>query len=117
VIIERMSAELHLDQEYIRLVARTANYRYKIYEIPKRTGGSRTIEHPARELKLLQAWLAENLLSDLPIHTSAAAYRRGSSIKKHANVHRHNKFLLKVDFRNFFPSISGKDIVRVLKKD
>jgi RNA-directed DNA polymerase len=61
-------------------------------------------------------WLIERLLSKLPVHEAAAAYKLGSSLKKHANVHRHNKFLLKVDMRDFFPSITGKDIVRVLRK-
>jgi RNA-directed DNA polymerase len=111
-----IAKDLGLGERYIRLVTRSASHRYKVYQITKKTGGSRTIHHPAKELKLLQVWLVEKLLSKLPVHQSAAAYRLGCSVKRHANVHRHNKFLMKVDMRDFFPSITGKDVVQVLKK-
>jgi len=115
LIVEKIAKDLHLSESYIRLVARSASHRYKVYQITKKTGGLRTIHHPARELKLLQMWLIENLFSKLPIHQAAAAYKLGSSVKRHASIHRHSKFLLKVDMRDFFPSITGRDLVRVLK--
>jgi RNA-directed DNA polymerase len=117
MIAAKMAKGVHLKESYVQLVARTASHRYKVYDIPKKTGGTRTIYHPARELKLLQTWLVDTLLSKLPVHAAAAAYKPGSSVKKHANVHRHSKFLLRVDFRNFFPSITGRDVVGVLKKN
>ncbi|HEV2489401.1 MAG TPA: retron St85 family RNA-directed DNA polymerase [Candidatus Acidoferrales bacterium] len=116
VIETRIASGLQVGEEYVRLVARTANHRYKVYQIPKKVGGLRTIHHPARELKLIQTWLVENLLSKLPVHPAASAYKSGSSVKKHANIHRHSNFLMKIDFQDFFPSITGKDVIRVLKK-
>ncbi|ECJ9431255.1 RNA-directed DNA polymerase, partial [Salmonella enterica] len=35
-------------------------------------------------------------------------YKKGSSIKTNAQVHLHTKYLLKMDFENFFPSITPR---------
>lgn len=111
-----IAKSLHVAQPYVRLVAKTASHRYKTYEISKKAGGSRTIHHPARELKLLQTWLVENIFLKLPVHAAAAAYRSGSSVRKHADMHRRTKFLLRIDFRDFFHSITGNDVVHILSK-
>jgi RNA-directed DNA polymerase len=92
-----------------RLIAR-APHTYKIYTIPKRTGGLRTIAQPAKETKYLQYWLMENYFSKLPIHTSAMAYQKESSIKRNADAHKDNPYLAKFDFRSFFTSIKHLDL-------
>jgi RNA-directed DNA polymerase len=113
----KIASSLSLTKQYVELVGLTASYRYKTYEIPKKRGGTRTINHPARELKLFQRWLIKNLLSKLPIHKSASAYKKGGSTSRNAARHRAKNFLLKVDFRDFFPSIRGRDIVRLLNRN
>jgi RNA-directed DNA polymerase len=114
-LAEKITSDLNLTLQYVELVARTASHRYKSYSIPKKTGGFRTINHPARELKLFQRWLIKNLFSRLPVHRSACAYKKGSSVYRNASQHRTRNFLLKVDFRDFFPSIRGHDLVRHLR--
>jgi RNA-directed DNA polymerase len=111
VLIDKIASNLGLKPGYIALVANTASHRYKTYEIPKRTGGRRTINHPARELKLLQGWLIDNVFARFPVHRSATAYKKGASTLLNAALHKSKNYLLKVDFENFFPSISGIDIV------
>lgn len=115
MVIDRISADLVLPKEYIEQVVQTASYRYKKYSIPKRTGGVRIIHHPARELKLLQYWLIEHVFSRLTIHEAAAAYKLGANIKLHASRHAAQNYLLRVDFRDFFPSITRTDITRLLR--
>jgi retron-type reverse transcriptase len=116
MIAERIALELGLDLEYVTKVAATASHRYKSYTIPKRTGGTRTIHHPSRELKLFQGWLIDNILDRLPVHEAASAYRNGASIRKHAALHVGQNYLLKVDFENFFPSITQSDVAHLLGK-
>lgn len=87
-----------------RLILR-APHTYKVYTIPKRTGGRRTIAQPARETKFLQYWLIKNVFSRLPVHACAMAYRPDSSIRRNAEAHMHNSYLAKFDFKNFFTSI------------
>ncbi|MBL1148330.1 MAG: RNA-directed DNA polymerase [Pseudomonadota bacterium] len=91
-------------------LANSANHRYKTYKISKRNGQHRTIEHPSRQLKFVQRWLGRKLFSKFPIHSKAFAYVRGKSIAHHAEIHVSNNYLLRIDFKNFFPSITAENI-------
>jgi len=51
----------------------------------------------------------------LPLHSAATAYRSGASIKQNAQRHAESNYLLKMDFKNFFPSILMTDIIRHLE--
>jgi retron-type reverse transcriptase len=114
MLISDISRGLNLPVDYLETLAATASYRYKRYPIPKKSGGVRLISHPARELKLVQNWLVDNVLNRLPVHDSATAYRQGSSILKNAAPHAKNNFLLRIDFRDFFPSLTRADVAGVL---
>jgi RNA-directed DNA polymerase len=116
LLIDKISSDLFLPQEYVKQVIRTASHRYKTYAIPKKAGGVRMIHHPARELKLLQYWLIKNVCSRLSIHEAAAAYKTGANIRSHAGRHAAQNYLLRVDFRDFFPSITRTDITRLLRE-
>jgi RNA-directed DNA polymerase len=115
MIVAKIASSLGLSPNYVALVARTASYRYKTYQIRKKTVGFRTINHPARELKLIQRWLVENLLVRLPVHNSATAYKKGANVYRNAAMHRMRNYLLKVDFKDFFPSIKGIDVSLMLR--
>jgi RNA-directed DNA polymerase len=115
MIIEQMSTSLRLSIPYLHKVARSASHRYKEYKIPKKSGGERVIHHPARELKLIQNWLLNNVLANLPIHFAATAYRRGSNIRHNAQIHVANNYLLRVDFEDFFHAFRGTDVEAILR--
>ncbi|MGO6673542.1 retron St85 family RNA-directed DNA polymerase [Rhizobium leguminosarum] len=83
----------------------SAPVRYKVYSIPKKSGGSRTIAQPSRELKFLQRNLAKLILEKCPVHPSATAYEPGSRIFSNAQSHAQNYVILKMDFESFFHSI------------
>lgn len=94
-------------------IARTACYRYKVYDIPKREGrGFRTIAQPAPEVKWIQSVVVDEVLGNWPLHQAATAYRKGFSTAHHAALHLDSRFLLKLDFSNFFPSIGAVDVAR-----
>ena len=90
-------------------IIRTAPRRYKTFLIPKRSGGMREIAQPAREVKLLQRAIVRRVLANLPIHDAAKAYRQGLSIRDNAKPHSGNGPILKMDFKDFFPSIRSAD--------
>jgi hypothetical protein len=110
LITDTIAQDIGLRAEYIAKVVRTANHRYKTYHVPKRSGGQRKIEHPARELKLLQRWVTDNVLMHLPIDEAVFSYRKNRSIRDLAERHVHTNYLLRIDFQDFFPSICDKDI-------
>jgi retron-type reverse transcriptase len=93
-----------------------APHSYKVYTIPKRSGGQRTIAQPAKETKFIQRWLIQNIFSQLPVHECASAYKVGASIKKNANAHKKNSYVTKLDFKDFFPSIKSDDLVKHISK-
>jgi RNA-directed DNA polymerase len=87
-------------------IANTAPKRYFVWEIPKRSGkGTRTVCHPARELKSVQYLFLREILHDLPVHPAATAYMEGSSIRKNAEVHVNSRVIMKLDFADFFNSL------------
>ncbi len=101
--------------QVVRLIVRSP-HSYKVYTIPKKTGGTRTIAQPAKETKYLQRWLIENVFGALPLHESATAYQTDSSIKKNADRHKKNPYISKFDFQNFFPSIKESDLIQHFTK-
>ena len=112
-LLGNMSADLLIPKERLDYLIRSAPYRYKVYQIPKRSGtGSRTIAQPAKEVKKLQYWVIKNIFSSLPVHPSATAYITGRNILNNSEVHSDKPYLLKLDFKDFFPSIKGNDFLQ-----
>ena len=109
----QMSKALQLPVGYITKLSNTASFCYKTYVVPKRNGkGNREIHHPSRELKSLQRWLLYNVIAEWPVHTSATAYKKGSGILYNASLHGASNYLLRIDLRGFFPSITWHDVIR-----
>lgn len=96
----------------------TCPFRYKIYKISKRNSQEkRTIAHPSRVLKAVQRTLLSLILDDLLfVHDCAKAYKKGTGIKDNASIHLQNNFLLKMDFKKFFPSIKSHDFATLLRE-
>jgi hypothetical protein len=108
-ILTYLSEETGLSEHLVHKIAMSAPRRYKVYSIPKRTGGERIIAQPAREVKVLQRALISGPLSELKIHPAVMSYRAGLSILDNAKRHAGDGAILKMDFKNFFPSITGFD--------
>ncbi len=101
-----LTRELRIGDRELAALISSAPDRYKIYHIPKRTGGKREIAHPSFELKIAQRSIINGYLKHLPVHPCATAYKKGSSIRQNAERHCHNRAILKYDFKDFFPSIT-----------
>ncbi|MCQ9122066.1 RNA-dependent DNA polymerase [Rodentibacter pneumotropicus] len=115
-IVDVLSLKLLMSNTDIVKFANTAPHRYKVYQIPKRNSSKkRTIAQPSKELKFLQRILCGILEDILPIHNSAFAYKKNIGIKQNAEFHSKNKFLLKMDFKNFFPSINPNLFLRQIE--
>lgn len=117
ILISRISTGLGIPASKVYVLYRTASHRYKRYLIGKKSGGKRVIHHPSRELKAVQRWLNYDIISQFLVHDSATAYRQKMGIAHNASRHVESKYLLKLDFENFFPSITSVDIKKFLKKN
>jgi len=79
---------------------------YVTFSIPKRSGGKRLIMAPKRRLKMIQRRLLTLLVEKLPLSERAHAFRRGHSIRDGAAPHVGKRFVLKLDLKDFFPSVT-----------
>lgn len=79
---------------------------YKRFQIPKKTGGVRTISAPMPRLKALQGWLLETVLEKVPVHECAHGFRTGRSIVSNASPHVGARAVVNMDLQDFFPSIA-----------
>jgi RNA-directed DNA polymerase len=79
---------------------------YVTFAIPKRSGGQRLIMAPKRRLKHLQRLLLEKLVAGLPVSQHAHGFRPGRSIRTNAAEHVGKRVLVRLDLRDFFPSVT-----------
>ncbi len=87
------------------------HYRYRW--VSKRFDSARLIEAPKYRLKRIQRLILEEILNRVRPHDAAHAYRSGRSIRTFAEPHVGADALLKMDLRNFFPSIRFAAIVAI----
>lgn len=116
MIYSEIAKSIGVPPDVVRNIANGASHRYKIYTIPKRTQGRRTIAHPAKELKVLQRWLVDVVFPTLTIHDCALGYREGVGIRDVVLRHAQSRFHLRLDYESFFESISALDIKKLLVK-
>ena len=94
---------------YVLYIQKTDSY-YVSFEIPKKSGGTRTICAPDGDLKDIQKRLAaalweyqSDLWKEKEIRPNLShAFEKGKSIITNAKIHRNKRFVLNLDLENFF---------------
>lgn len=79
---------------------------YVMFSIPKRSGGRRLIMAPKRRLKAIQRKLLALVVEKLPVNEHSHAFRRGHNIRTGAEPHVGKQLVLKLDLKDFFPSVT-----------
>ena len=104
--IGQLADILHLSEEGLNDIIKFK--KYKTFRIKKKAGGYREINAPNFKLKVIQKWILINILEKEPISKSAKAFIKNiNGIKENAYVHKNNKFLLEMDLKDFYPSITN----------
>lgn len=98
---------------YQREVA--TNLSYSHFTIAKRNGTPRQIWSPIPRLKFVQRWVLHNILNNLTTHGAAHGFVRGKSIVTNAAVHSNSELLIKLDVKDFFPSVSWRRVKGVFR--
>lgn len=78
---------------------------YVEFVVPKSDGSERRIAAPRARLKKVQRILLEQILARLPVHDACQGFVPGRSIVSNAAPHRGAAVLLKMDLRDFFPTV------------
>ncbi|MFW1983296.1 retron St85 family RNA-directed DNA polymerase [Acinetobacter guillouiae] len=114
-ISNKLQNYLYMTEEELFKFSKTCPHRYKVYPILKKNGGQRIIAHPAKELKYIQRFIVNTLKSKISIHHCSFAYKNNINIKHNALLHSSNTYILKMDFKDFFPSITPLIFFNALK--
>ena len=96
---------------YVLYIAKIDNL-YTSFQIPKRSGGVRTINAPQKDLLDMQKKLAKLLATHKSIvqeenHIKlniSHGFEKNRSIITNAKIHRNKRFVFNVDIENFFDS-------------
>jgi retron-type reverse transcriptase len=86
--------------------AADTTWHYVRYIVPKRSGGQRVILAPKRELKSLQRRALADLVGKIPIAPAAHGFVPGRSITTNARPHVGKRVVIRLDLKDFFPSIT-----------
>lgn len=84
---------------------RLRHYHYKI--LAKDSGNIRLIEAPKARLKQLQRKILKEILERIPVHEAAHGFRQGRSIKTFVAPHVGQRVVVRMDLKDFFPSLSA----------
>jgi RNA-directed DNA polymerase len=79
--------------------------RYRVFELQKRAGGTRTIRAPILPLKKAQSQVAALLAVHYTPRSCVFGYVKDRNILLNANRHVAKRWVLRVDLKDFFPSI------------
>jgi len=80
--------------------------RYHVFNLQRRAGGVRTISAPIYPLKQVQRKLLEALKGGFSPTIYVYGYVDGRNIQSNADVHAKHRWVLRVDLKDFFPSIN-----------
>jgi hypothetical protein len=89
---------------------------YRRFTIPKRNGSPRPIWAPLPRLKAAQRWVLHNVVERLPVHGAAHGFLPGRSILSNAAAHTGAKVVLKMDIKDFFPTVTWRRAKGVFRK-
>ncbi|MEW4569028.1 reverse transcriptase family protein [Tautonia sp. JC769] len=89
---------------------------YRRFTIPKRDGSERAIWAPMPTLKAAQHWILRNIAEKLPVHGAAHGFLAGRSILSNARNHVDSAIVVKMDVKDFFPSVTFRRVKGIFRR-
>lgn len=115
--LRHLSHVANVDYGFIRnVVSRKISDPYKIFSLKKNSGrGFRMISIPDPDLMQVQRWINKNILELGQTNPASYAFLKNTSVKDAAVLHCNCRWLIKLDVRQFFESISEIGVYRVFR--
>ncbi|WP_406694962.1 reverse transcriptase family protein [Singulisphaera sp. Ch08] len=89
---------------------------YRRFTIPKRDGSERAIWAPMPKLKSAQHWILRNIAEKLLVHGSVHGFLPGRSTLTNAAAHANPKVVVKMDIKDFFPTVTLARVRGIFRK-
>lgn len=106
---KRLAGLLHLSVSELRQLAKRTDTLYSEFDVQKKTGGTRGVENPRRQLKLAQARIAR-LLGRIAPPDYLFCPVKGRCYVTNAAQHRGQRVVHCLDVRKYFPSTSSRRV-------
>jgi RNA-directed DNA polymerase len=113
-----------VNADFLQEVAHRRVDAYRVFRVKKRGVPNsvpapprryRTICVPEPNLMQVQRWIAQNILQVTPLHPASYAFANKRDLVGAAHQHLGAKWIVKMDVRHFFESISEKAVYRVFR--
>lgn len=101
--------------EELKKVIANKQPHYTSYNIKKRSGGNRRITTPTKFLKRVQHEILFDILNFIEIDKHAMGFVQGRSIYTNAKKHLNSVCIVKLDLKDFFPSVKKEMIIKSLE--
>ncbi|WP_417854630.1 retron St85 family RNA-directed DNA polymerase [Xanthomarina gelatinilytica] len=98
------------------VVSKYSDAYYRYYKIPKKNGGTRTIQEPLPNLKDIQHWILKNILYKIHSSNYAKAYIKNKGLKENLKFHKNQLKIFSIDIKDFFPTINYEKVYLVFKE-
>jgi RNA-directed DNA polymerase len=105
-----LGAILGVNPKLLTAMAKFPDRYYRRFSIRKKSGGRRPIMAPRTFLKTVQQYILEQILSPLEVSSQATGFVKGRGTVANGATHQGASYLLNVDIKNFFHSISEQRV-------
>lgn len=109
--LEDLAEWLEMAPEQVRAI----EPRYRTFDVPKRSGGHRTIDAPDDATKEIQRRILHRVLAGLRAHPAVHGFEEGRSIVTNARPHVGKAVVIGLDIRDFFPETSANRVFDYLR--
>lgn len=89
---------------------------YVQFDVPKKSGGTRTLSAPHRTLAAAQRWVFDYILTKQPAEPAAHGFVAGRSTLTNAWPHAKKTIIVNVDLEAFFPSIGFRRVRHLFRR-
>ena len=97
----------------LRNFVRRNKYSYHDFHMKKRSGGKRVISVPISELCSVQRWIDQKILASSAQGQYSFAFEKGRNIRDCAEMHLGCRWLIKIDLKNFFESLTEIQVYKL----
>ena len=105
-----------ISHEYLFKISNSPNSGYRKFKIDKKNGGTRTINEPLPNLKIVQNWILREILENISVSPYAKAYKKGVNIKSNVRFHKKQKLVFHLDIKDFFINLKQHKVLSLFLK-
>lgn len=109
--VKHLAPTLSISNETLSELQENASRYYRTFDRQVKAK-KRTLVEATGLLKTVQRRILDNILLRIPPSESSFGQARGRTIKDNAKVHAKSKYILKLDIKDFYPSIHSTRVYR-----